>query len=93
MFSTQPRPDKKFVGRGLQPETDKFFVGPWRGQTTYRSGIKSSEITQNDHTFTFESRLFHFYDFETNLKISRLISGNHRLINNLSYLQIELTER
>ena len=54
---------------------------------------KSSEITQNDHAITSDSKLFHVYDFNSNLKINRLISGICRLKNYLSCLQIELTER
>ena len=85
---------KNLSVEGFIPRLTNFLLGLGEDrQPAYRSGKKSSEITQNDHTFTFESKLLHLYDFESNLKISRLISGIHRLINNLSCLQTELTER
>ena len=83
---------KNLSAEGFGLRLTNFLLGLGEDrQPAYRSGKKSSEITQNDHKFTFENTLLHFRDFENNLKINRLISGNHRLINNLSYLQTQLT--
>ena len=79
---------------GFSPRLTNVLLGHGENrQPAYRSGKKASEITQNDHAITSESKLFHVYDFDSNLKINRLISGICRLKNYLSCLQIELTER
>ena len=85
---------KNFSVEGFSPRLTNCLLGHGENrQPAYRSGKKASEITQNDHAITAESKLFHVYDFDSNLKINRLISGICRLKNYLSCLQIELTER
>ena len=76
---------KNLSVHGFSPRLTNFLLGLGEDrQPAYRSGEKPSKITQNDHTYMFYSECFHLFDFETNFKISRLISEIHRLINYLS---------